>query len=340
MTKRWQVTMTDDPWKDLKPPSSADALNARRVDAELPWGFFWARGTDRRCLLLLRHAAEATPSDRLPRLKGMETTFSGVDEEGRDTLILRLFDTAQRDIFHRLCLDIMTSAATAETEAEAVAVSLARTWRWHHLLRGGGDGRLSKEEQKGLIGELLIIERLLESLSPHDAVSSWRGPLGAPKDFEVGRCSIEAKARRGAAKPHVLISSEHQLDISGVDELFLFIAELDQAQSEDSDGFTVTEIAQRLHTHIAGIDNESAGIFESLLCAAGFSWDDNYSDTKWLRGPERYYAVSEGFPCITVSSFPAGVLNVRYSITLSEIESFRVPAELIDQTIAGGSDDN
>ncbi|MGI9362463.1 MAG: PD-(D/E)XK motif protein [Parasphingorhabdus sp.] len=332
--------MTDDPWKNLKPPSSADALNARRVDAEMPWGFFWARGTDRRCLLLLRHAAEATPPDRLPRLKGVETTFSGLDSEGRDTLVLRLLDTSQRDIFHRLCLDIMASASTAKTEVEAVSVSLARTWRWHHLLRGGGDGRLSKEEQKGLIGELVVMERLLENLSPHDAVSSWRGPLGAPKDFEIGRCSIEAKARRGAAKPHVLISSEHQLDTSGVDELFLFIAELDQAQSDAADGFTITDIARRLYDDIAATDNEAAGIFESLLCAAGFSWDDDYSDTKWLRGPERYYQVSDGFPCITIASFPAGVLNVRYSVSLAEIEPFRVAGELIDQAVSGGKGDN
>lgn len=329
--------MTDDPWKDLKPPSNADALNARRVDAEIPWGFFWARGTDRRCLLLLRHSAEARPLDRLPRLKGVETTFSGIDESGHDTLVLRLLDSAQRDIFHRLCLDIMASAASAKTETEAVAVSLARTWRWHHLLRGGGDGRLSKEEQKGLIGELLVMERLLDNLSPHDAVAAWRGPLGAPKDFEVGRCSIEAKARRGAAKPHVLISSEHQLDTSGVDALFLFIAELDQAPTEDTDGFSVTEIAQRLHTRIAATDNEAAGVFETLLCAAGFSWEDKYLDTNWLRGPERFYAVSEGFPCITVSSFPAGVSNVRYSISLPEIEPFQVQGEAVHQAIAGGA---
>ncbi|MCH8827746.1 MAG: PD-(D/E)XK motif protein [Chloroflexi bacterium] len=44
--------------------------------------------------------------------------------------------------------------------------------------------RPSPEEQKGLIGELLVWECLLfPKLSTRDAVSAWRGPLGANKDF-------------------------------------------------------------------------------------------------------------------------------------------------------------
>lgn len=336
-TMRWRATMSDDPWKDLTPPSSADALNARRVDAEIPWGFFWARGIDRRCILLLRHAADASPRVRLPHLKGIEITLTDVDEDRNRTLVLRLLDTAQRDIFHRLCLDIVASAAGATTEPEAVAVALARTWRWHHLLRGGGDGRLSPEEQKGLIGELLVLDRLLSHLSAHDAVSSWRGPLGAPKDFEVGRLSIEAKARRGAATPYIAISSEHQLDTTGVDALFLHVAELDQAQSDALGGFTLSEIARRLHSAIGIADHLAADLFESLIFATGFDWNDDYSDVKWIRGSDRLYCVGDDFPRVTPASFPGGVLNVRYSVSLFECEPFRVPVDVLTIALTGAS---
>lgn len=329
--------MTDDPWKDLTPPSSADALNARRVNAEMRWGFFWARGIDRRCLLLLRHAMDASPGVRLPRLKGIETTLSDGEADGSRMLVLRLLDSAQRDIFHRLCLDIMASAADTATETEAVAVTLARTWRWHHLLRGGGDGRLSPEEQKGLIGELLVLDRLLPCLSMHDAVSAWRGPLGAPKDFEIGRVCIEAKARRGAATPYVAISSEHQLDTTGVDALFLHVAELDQAQSDALGGFTLSDIARRLHSSIRTADHLAADQFESLLFAAGFGWEDDYSDMKWVQGPDRLYRVGDGFPRMTPASFPGGVLNVRYSVSLFECEPFHVPGEALATALAGGA---
>jgi len=36
-----------------------------------------------------------------------------------------------------LCRDIVECTARAKSEREAVALTLARTWRWHHLLRGG-----------------------------------------------------------------------------------------------------------------------------------------------------------------------------------------------------------
>ena len=47
-----------DPWEEIDTPSIADSVTARRVDAKLPWNFFWARGVDGRVLLTLRHATE------------------------------------------------------------------------------------------------------------------------------------------------------------------------------------------------------------------------------------------------------------------------------------------
>jgi len=338
MTTTWLVTMTDDPWQDLLPSPNADLLSARRVDAELPFGFFWAKGTDKRCLLLLRHSPDSSPRARLPRLKGIEVTLSDGDTSGSVVLALRLLDSSQRDLFHRLCLDIIASARDAAAEKDAVAATLSRTWRWHHLLRGGGDGRLTLEEQKGLMGELLVLERLLVSFSAHNAVQAWRGPLGAPKDFEVGRLSIESKARRGAATPYVAISSEHQLDTTGVDVLLLCVYELDQAPDDSSEAATLSDIARRLHVSIMNADPGAAATFESLLMSAGFSWDDDYSDTKWVRGRELVYRVDTGFPSVTPASFPAGVLNVRYSVSLPDCEPFLLANDSLEPLLKGAAD--
>jgi hypothetical protein len=270
--------MTDDPWNDLSPPTSAAAINARRVDANIPWGFFWARGIDRKCLLVLRHSGESTPRGHLPRLKGIEVAISDGDDDEGHMLVFRLLDSAQRDIFYRLCRDIVASAEHAMSQKEAVTLALARTWRWHHLLRGGGDGRLSPEEQKGLIGEFLVLERhLLPMLAAFDAVSAWLGPFGAPKDFEIGRICIEAKARRGSATPFVVVNSEFQLDDGGADALYLHVVELDQAPSDAQGAFALSDVARRVRERIASADNRATDALETLLAAAGFSWDDDYS---------------------------------------------------------------
>jgi hypothetical protein len=328
--------MIDDPWKDLAAPNAADAITARRVDADIPWGFFWARGVDHKCLLVLQHAADSTPHGRLPKLKGIEVAVLEANRDGDRMLVFRLLDSAHRDIFHRLCRDIIASACGATSEKEAVQVALARTWRWHHLLRGGSDGRLSPEEQKGLIGELLVMESyLLPHLSALDAVSAWRGPLGAPKDFEIGRVCIEAKARRGAATPYIAINSEHQLDDSGTDALFLHVVELDQAPSDRNEGFSVSVVAKRVRDKIAAADNGAVTTLDDLLSAAGFRWEDDYSDSHWIEGPSRLYRVSGDFPRITAQAVRPGVSNVKYSISLVECEPFLAADGALESALGG-----
>lgn len=328
--------MNNDPWNDLTPPSNSDAINAKRIDANVPWGFFWARGIDRKCLLVLRHAADSMPRGRLPKLKGIEITSTAGDTPDGSMLVFRLLDSVHRDIFYRLCQDIVGGASIATSEKEAIDIALNRTWRWHHLLRGGGDGRLTLEEQKGIIGELLVLERhLLPTLASFDAISAWRGPLGSPKDFEIGRVCVEVKARRGGATPFIIINSEHQLDSSGCDSLFLSVSELDQAPSDATNSFTVTNVAKRILDRIVSSDNGAVDAFEVLLMAAGFDWEDDYSDSQWIEGPSRLYAVSEHFPCLTATHVPAGISNVKYSLSLIDCAPFLVGDEALKAVLEG-----
>lgn len=330
--------MRTDPWKDLERPSASDALTARRIDENNPWDFFWARDIQGKCLLILGHHLDPGAIGEMPRLKGIEVTSAPADPDGRSVLMFRLLDGAQVDIFHTLCIDVVGSTTRAADEPEAVRVALGRTWRWHYLLRGGADGRLSTEAQKGLIGELLVLEHiLLPRFAAHDAVEGWHGPLGAPKDFEVRRISIEAKARRGAATPFIAISNEFQLDDEGVDALFLYVVELDQAPS-DGDGVTLSEVASRLFADIGRTDPSAAEAFEARLCAAGFRWEDDYSDSRWLEGDTHLYSVSDGFPRIVAKQAAGGVSNVKYAVSLPDCEGFIVNEDALESAWGSGHD--
>ena len=324
------MTMSNDPWSSIDSNVQDGAINGRRVDANLSWGLFWALGAGGRCLLIFRHQASSATKARIPKLKGLEIAFTQPDQHGACILFLKLLDPAQREVFYRLCSDIVNVTSNAKTEPEAVSLFLARTWRWHHLLRGGLDQKLTKEEQKGLIGELIVIEKLLlPNISPCDAISAWTGPLGAPKDFEIGRLCIEAKARRGAATPFVAISSEHQLDTSGVDALYLHVVELDGAIGESNGAFTVTLIAGRVRDKIAMDDVDAAYLFERLLMSSGFRWEDDYHDSRWIEGASILFEVRDTFPRITSTTVPSGVSNVKYSIALKDCIAFRIVADKV-----------
>jgi hypothetical protein len=318
--------MNDNPWKDLITPANSGDINARRVNTEMPWGFYWALDLNRRCLLVFQHSASSSPHSRLPKFKGIEVNLSEKVSDEECILTFRLLDSAHRDIFQRLCEDIIASTSNADSEKIAVEISIARTWRWHHLLRGGGELLLTDEEQKGLIGELLVIERyLLPSIPPIDAVSAWLGPLGAPKDFEIGRYAIEAKARRGGAKPYVSISSEHQLDGSDKAGLFLHVVTLDRASANSTASFSVADVAARIRRTLDVSDHLAVDRYESLLAAAGFRWEDDYSGSLWVDGQNRIYKVTGQFPRIVAGGLVSGVHEVSYSISMIDCEPFLIP---------------
>lgn len=325
---------TENPWGEIEPPSIASSVSARRVDAQLPWNFFWARGVDRRILLTLSIADQSAPVTPMPKLRDIEVTLSPPDETNSRILAFKLLDSSQQDIFHTLCVDIVSATARAESEDQAVSLALMRTWRWHHLLRGGGT-LLSPQEQKGLMGELLALERLLlPHVGASAAVSAWFGPLGSPKDFEVGRVAIEAKARRGGATPFVAITSEDQLDESGVDSLFLFVVELDEAPVDAVDGLTVRDVADRVRGRLYALDPGAAGIFDTLLVAAGLRPEDDYSRYHWLEGASSLYLVTSEFPRIARSALRSGVQYVRYAISLGDCEPFATSVSALAEALA------
>ena len=321
---------TENPWADIDVPSSVDMVNARRVDAELPWDFFWARDADRRALLTMRHAAPSSADVRLPNLRGVEVILSPVDVANTRTLVFRLLETTQQDIFRTLCLDIVSATAKAATEQEAVGVALMRTWRWHHLLRGGGTARLSRQQQMGLLGELFVLERvLLPSLGASDTVQAWRGPIGSPKDFEIGLVHVESKAHRAGATPKITITSENQLDASGLDALFLHVLELNQATGHDEGAVSLTEVADRIMGQLYIQSPAAAQLFETRLLAAGLDPEDDYSDFQWSEGGANVYLVNDEFPRITWGELRTGVSDVRYSISLAECARFKTPVDAL-----------
>lgn len=325
------MSKSEDPWAELAPPRARDTLSARRVAEANMWDFFWGLDRDANCLLLLRFEGASAPSGRLPRLRGVEVLVSNMDDD-RPALLLRLLDHTLRDLFFRLCVDIIESTSRASSEREAVATALGRTWRWHHLLRGGGGGLLSQDEQKGLLGELFVLERyFVPALAPDVAVRAWRGPLGEAQDFVIGRTAIESKAH-GRNASSVWINSEFQLDDASLDALFLHLSAFDLAELDADDGFSLTDVVQRIRPRLQA-DIRALERYNALLAAAGFSDDDDYSEVRWIGGERSLYRVGPSFPRITAPRLPGGISDVRYTLSLVECAEFLDTPAALEQVL-------
>jgi hypothetical protein len=202
--------------------------------------------------------------------------------------------------------------------------------RWHHLLRGGRLGLLSLEEQRGLMGELRFLGHLIDLIGPRAAIEAWKGPSGSSKDFELGGCLVEVKARRGASKPHVQISSEDQLaDVPGC-RLFLVVSPIDAVVKPY--GRTLTDHVMELERLFSVSEPGAYDLWEEAIAETGFDFADDYSERRWMIGESLFHEVRDDFPRVT-PPVPVGVSGIKYSIGLDACAAYVVDAAVVDQLI-------
>ncbi len=164
----------DTPWTDLE----AGKVDTRRVDAKGRWNFFWAVMPRADAALVLQLTELPKPLPDLPKLRNLEIRFQTLP--GGPILYIRLKDNAQLELFETLCRDVVTAAELAVTEAGALERSIGRTFRWHYLLRGGKADVLSEEAQKGLIGEIEVLKRLVAGIGRETCADGLDRPLRRP----------------------------------------------------------------------------------------------------------------------------------------------------------------
>jgi len=318
--------MNNFPWDNLNIPSSKNEFTTLRVDPEFKWDFFWGLNYAGDYILILEHCSSLKPSKQLPKLKGI--TISIETKEQKSFLILQLNDSNQKDIFYILCNDIKESTSKATSEKEALSISINRSFRWHYLLKGSSDKLLSQEEQKGLIGELFVLENYFMSVfNCNESLKAWTGPLDHPKDFQINDTYVEVKTYINNPNPHIYISSAFQLEKQDHENLFLSVLELRNASSNQTESFSLNDVVNELRNKINEIDPNCDELYESLLYASGYRFEDDYSAYKWILGDLKIYHVQDTFPRIETANLKLGITNVRYSLRLSDCEKFLVSQE-------------
>ncbi len=307
--------LSDTPWKGL----GQGGVDSRRVNHAGKWGFFWVIVPREDPALALMLRAPPVPAPKLPKLRSLETGLAALTSG--PTFYLRLKDHAQLELFETLCRDVVGCAEQATTEAEALTRAIGRTCRWHHLLRGGrGDG-LTDEEQKGLIGELAVLEWLSDIIGPRAAITAWTGPMGSPKDFELHGHCIEVKARRSASQPYVQISNEFQL--ADVDDHRLWLSVLAVDKVAEPFGNSLDFFVELAASRFLGSDADVELLWETAVSATGFRMEDDYSETRWVVSDPEWHDVRDGFPRIDLP-IRAGVGSLKYAIALAHCEAFKI----------------
>jgi hypothetical protein len=134
--------------------------------------------------------------------------------------------------------------------------------------------------------------------------------------------AIEVKSTLLTSHQKIQISSEYQLDESGLDDLFLFCLSMDERKGG---GQTLPELVGVLKDQLND-DFNALRLFNLKLAAAG--WYDhhtsNYVNTGWLISTETFYKVADDFPRIRKSDIRPGTGNVKYTVSKDMLTSFEI----------------
>lgn len=269
-----------------------------------------------------------------PRWRGMGFKIIPLVGPELDTKHICLYveNPEHRSVFATLCSDIIRTLESSDLASRVRNLQNCFN-RWSRFFEKWDQEGLSAERQRGLFGELMVLETLLHSgLSSMDGVSSWKGSSGAPQDFIHQCAALEVKTTISKEPRKVSVSSEKQLDDSDLKSLSLVVLTLNEVESGGiSLPIAVTTVRLLLEN-----DENSRSVFESSLIEAGYlDIDaDKYSKQYTIRSRE-VFDIHGGFPRIV--SVPSGVGDLRYTVTISACKFFEKNIEEVIMEFIGES---
>ena len=217
-------------------------------------------------------------------------------------------------VFSEVTAQILARVASGQACAAAARSTILDFRRL--LLRSSN---VAPTKIAGLIGELLVLRRLLDRSSK--AWRTWRGPLGDRHDFRSGDHSLEVKTSSKASR-NVTVSSIDQMATPAGGSLHLLHVLLEQT----SGGLlSVSALGQAV---LNGADEPDR--VSDCLAAIGCS-DVNspmWNSIAFRLEAEQLYEVDDGFPrlipgMVSGGMLPLGVTDVNYRIDLAAATAFR-----------------
>jgi hypothetical protein len=233
---------------------------------------------------------------------------------------------AHEAMFAALCSQVVDAVHVEGREPWAAANTIVRNWQsaWRPVRQP-----MSKAEQTGLIGELIILRELwLPALGP-SVVHLWSGPDTERHDFVGRMLHMEVKATR---------SSRHEHEISRVDQLSAVAGRrllLASVQLEIS-AAGVESLATLIDDISATIGADPAAVDGFMSRVRDMEWSDemrrspelmrfNVRDAQIFEVDDEFPRLPEGF------ALPPGVTAIRYTISLmnlARLDPARVRADI------------
>lgn len=268
----------------------------------------------------------------LPEASGfrVETSSEAFDPQWSRWLGLTRQEGAGKDLFAQMAADVVSAVMSAgdRSDAALLAVMLSRVKAWQEFMRRPRSGVLSPEEEAGLFGELVVLQRLVEhggAVAP--VIDAWVGPARGLQDFQSATLGLEVKSTLSVAGFPARISSLEQLDPLAGRPVLLAAVRLCLKE----DGLSLPGLVEEVRTLASG-QPRAAGALERLLMLAGYHDEAAASYVRRFGCVEiRVFDVDADFPRLVRSEMRPEIRAATYDI---DIDLVKAAPERLESALA------
>jgi len=244
--------------------------------------------------------------------------ITGQRKDNKWGISFTLLDSKFEDIFNCFCSDIIESSRLITDKDKGTEFIRDRFTKWQLMLSKTRGDLLSHSVIKGLIGEMLFLERhLIPAYGQETAVKSWVGPDKTDQDFVCGNTWYEVKTAESGSES-VTITSVEQLDMVNSGELIIIY--LDKTSSMDVSKITLNGIFHELYNLLES--NEIKTKLSGKLLNLGYFPRPEYEEPAFKLSKIEKYKVDERFPSVRRAYLPDSVINLKYQLSISSINAY------------------
>jgi hypothetical protein len=229
--------------------------------------------------------------------------------KGGPCVVLCRHEGAALELFRMMADDCLAHLKTVHRfGSRQVDQFLARVSAWQDFMERGKPDFLSKQNEIGLFGELVVLQELMTAGVPAGiAVECWQGPFRAIHDYCFDGGAIEVKTATTSTGFLAKVGSIEQLDETIATPLFLAAVRI----KELSDGVSLPTIVESFRNALG--ESSSRTLFEGRLRVVGYVDEhvEHYT-SRYKPDPVEYHEVTGNFPRLVARNVHSAIRRLTY----------------------------
>lgn len=324
-------------WNSINLESQSSSLKteiARRVPSKGVFLVFLATDFKKgvRLLYIKLERDHDIVTDNLPRFRGLEISLavSSIGQFKNEAFLKFTQSIPNTDnIFESVISDICEKIIQIQNEKNLKAVLIKVVNEWKVFFEKQENEILSVSAQKGLIGELHFLrDYLFHKYTFAESIFYWTSSDKSNHDFQLVNNAVEVKTTSSKQHKKFTISSERQLDSTGLEHLYLSLFAINlHANIPDR---TLPAFIREIYTQIK---DDPIATFQFQIKLAKYGYNDVLSE-KYTIGfsvfEMKFFEVVEGFPRLLQRNLPDGVGDLKYSVVVAACTPFEITSNILN----------